>query len=254
MNIWLTYINVIWQKKMVAGMLQAFLGSFLIVFLMMTLLYRSALWGLLSMIPLTVTIALIYGVIGLVGKDYDMPVAVLSSLSLGLAVDYAIHFLSRSREIYSATGSWKEAFPAVFGEPARAISRNVIVVGLGFLPLVLAPLVPYQTVGIFIAAILVAAGVATLFILPALFKFLEKFLFPRTAQRGLICRRGTCLVTIIALVAAVAVNLKQFISLGWTSLSWWSLGVVIVFAGVCFFSSRRDRCRDWIKKNPEEGS
>ena len=69
---------------MVSGMLQAFLGSFLIVFLMMTILYRSALWGLLSMVPLTVTIGLIYGAIGLVGKDYDMPVAVLSSLSLGL--------------------------------------------------------------------------------------------------------------------------------------------------------------------------
>lgn len=250
----LTYINVIWQEKMVAGMFLAFLGSFLVVFLMMTLLYRSALWGLLSMIPLTVTIALIYGVIGLIGKDYDMPVAVLSSLSLGLAVDYAIHFLSRSREIYSATGSWKEAFPAVFGEPARAISRNVIVVGLGFLPLVLAPLVPYQTVGIFIAAILAAAGVATLFILPALFRVLEKFLFPRTAQYSLICRRGTCLVTIIALAAAVAVNLKQFISLGWTGLSWWSLGVVIVLSSICFFSSRRDRCRDWLKNNPEDRS
>jgi len=41
----LTYINVIWQQKMAAGMLRAFLGSFLIVFLLMTILYRSALWG-----------------------------------------------------------------------------------------------------------------------------------------------------------------------------------------------------------------
>ena len=37
----LTYINVIWQEKMVSGMLQSFIGSFLAVFLMMTLLYRS---------------------------------------------------------------------------------------------------------------------------------------------------------------------------------------------------------------------
>ncbi|MDP8236344.1 MAG: efflux RND transporter permease subunit [Candidatus Erginobacter occultus] len=250
----LTYINVVWQKKMVAGMLQAFLGSFLIVFLMMTLLYRSALWGMLAMIPLTVTIALIYGMIGLLGKDYDMPVAVLSSLSLGLAVDYAIHFLSRTREIYPGAGSWKAAFPVVFGEPARAISRNVIVVGLGFLPLVLAPLVPYQTVGIFIASILIAAGVATIFILPALFKVLEKFLFPRTAHRALICRRGTCLVSAAALVAVVAVNLKQFFAIGWTSLSWWSLGAVIVLAGACFLSSRRDRCRAWMGRRGEDKS
>ena len=81
----LTYINVIWQQKMVSGMLNAFLGSFVIVLALMSLLFRSFWWGLLSMIPLTMTIAVTYGIIGLIGKDYDMPVAVLSSLSLGLA-------------------------------------------------------------------------------------------------------------------------------------------------------------------------
>lgn len=173
----LTYINVIWQDKMVSGMLRAFLGSFLIVLFMMVILYRSILWGMLAMIPLLVTVGLIYGVIGLVGKDYDMPVAVLSSLSLGLAVDYAIHFLSRSRRLREQHGSWAEALGPVFGEPARAIARNVVVVGVGFLPLLAATLVPYQTVGMFIAAILVTAGVASLLILPSMITLMEKWLW-----------------------------------------------------------------------------
>ncbi|MBN1256231.1 MAG: MMPL family transporter [Planctomycetes bacterium] len=131
----LTYINVIWQDKMVQGMLGAFLGSFLVVFLIMMLLFRSALWGLLSMVPLLVTIGAIYGLIGFIGKDYDMPVAVLSSLSLGLAIDYAIHFLARSRELRATQGEWQATVGPMFGEPARAITRNVLVIGVGFLPL-----------------------------------------------------------------------------------------------------------------------
>jgi uncharacterized protein len=238
----LTYINVVWQQKMVAGMLQAFLGSFLIIFLMMTLLYRSALWGMLAMIPLTVTIGLIYGMIGLIGKDYDMPVAVLSSLSLGLAVDYAIHFLSRSRELYNHYGSWGNAAAAVFGEPARAIARNVIVIGIGFMPLLLAPLVPYQTVGIFIAAILLTAGVATLLIIPALMTVLERLLFPKTKLCCLTCNCATCTISSIALIAVVAINLKQFFSVGWTALSWWSLAAVVILILICYIMSRRDRC------------
>ncbi len=99
----LTYINVAWQNKMVTGMLKSFLSSFVVVFIMMAILFRSALWGLLAMIPLTFTIGIIYGVIGLIGKDYDMPVAVLSSLTLGLAVDFAIHFLQRSRATMGAS-------------------------------------------------------------------------------------------------------------------------------------------------------
>lgn len=244
----LTYINVVWQRKMVAGMLQAFLGSFLIIFLMMTLLYRSALWGLLAMIPLTVTIGLIYGMIGLIGKDYDMPVAVLSSLSLGLAVDYAIHFLSRSRELYNHFGSWRNAAAAVFGEPARAIARNVIVIGVGFLPLLLAPLVPYQTVGIFIAAILLTAGVATLLIIPALMTVLEQLLFPKTKLCCLTCSCATCTISSIALVAVVVINLKQFFNAGWNALAWWSLGVTVILVLICYIMSRRDRCR--IKIEP----
>ncbi len=173
----LTYINVIWQNSMVQGMLKSFMGSFAIVLVMMIFLFRSFWLGLLSMIPLTVTVGFIYGVIGFIGKDYDMPVAVLSALSLGLAIDYAIHFLARSREARHKAGNWKDAISEVFGEPARAITRNLIILGAGFLPLLAAPLVPYQTVGVFIAAILICAGIASLLILPASMTLLEKRLF-----------------------------------------------------------------------------
>ena len=178
----LTYINVIWQEKMVTGMAYALLGGFAAVLILMTALFRSFAWGVLSMIPLTVTIALIYGVIGLVGKDYDMPIAVLSSLSLGLAVDYAIHFAVRSRQIYDDVGDWTETARLAFGEPARAIVRNVIVIGAGFLPLLLSPLVPYQIVGVFISAILVSAGLASLLGLPALITLFQARLFKHTAS------------------------------------------------------------------------
>ncbi|PHR61286.1 MAG: RND transporter [Robiginitomaculum sp.] len=182
----LTYINVIWQDKMVSGMAKAFIGSFIIVLLMMVFLFRSLWWGLLAMVPLTFTIGMIYGLIGWVGKDYDMPVAVLSSLSLGLAVDYAIHFLARSREMKEKFPDWKSTTKEVFGEPARAITRNVIVVGVGFMPLLLAPLLPYKTVGVFISAILILAGVASLTILPALIQIFERFLFKAQTKKDLI--------------------------------------------------------------------
>lgn len=175
----LTYINVIWQERMVVGMVGSFLGSFVVVLVMMVVLFRSVAFGLLSMIPLTFTVGLIYGVIGVIGKDYDMPVAILSSMSLGLAVDYSIHFLARSRELVAQTGSWLTAAKEVFGEPARAISRNAIILSAGFLPLLAAPLTPYQTVGIFIATIVLSAGVASLVILPALLTLFNRYLFKK---------------------------------------------------------------------------
>ncbi len=175
----LTYLNVVWQQRMVGGMLSALLSSFVVVLLMMTFLFRDWKFGLLSMVPLSLTIGLTYGIIGLAGKAYDMPVAVLSSLTLGLSVDFAIHFLQRSRELVRETGSWAVAWPMMFREPARAISRNAIIIAIGFTPLLFAPLVPYRTVGFFLATIMFVSWVATLFILASLITLFQKQLFGR---------------------------------------------------------------------------
>lgn len=161
------YINVIWQDNMVAGMLSSLISAFVIVFVMMTLLFRSLVFGLLAMLPLTITITFIYGLIGIIGKDYDMPIAVLSALTLGLSVDFAIHFLERAREVFKQTQDVKKTFALMFDEPATAITRNALVIALGFTPLLFAPLVPYITVGVFLASIMAISALVTLLILPA---------------------------------------------------------------------------------------
>ncbi len=163
----LTYINKVWQDLMVFGMLKAILGSFAIVFFLMLIQFRSLVLGILSMIPLSVAILLTYGLVGWVGKDYDMPIAVCSSLSLGLGIDFAIHFLQRFRMHYAKSGSLEETNRYMFGEPGRAIARNAIVISLGFLPLVASSLTPYVTVGFFFAVLMIFSTLSTLFLIPA---------------------------------------------------------------------------------------
>lgn len=164
----LPYINVEWQRQMVTGMGKALLGSFVVVLCMMTLLFRSLRLGLLSMVPLTATIVVAYGIIGHVGKPYDMPIAVLSSLSLGLSIDFAIHFLQRAREGYAATGAIAPTLDGLFEAPARAIGRNVVVIAVGFVPMFFADLIPYVTVSVFFFTIMLISGVATLLTLPSI--------------------------------------------------------------------------------------
>jgi len=180
----LPYINVVWQEKMVAGMSKALAGSFVVVLLMMTGLFRSIRLGLISMIPLTATIALVYGFIGFIGKPYDMPIAILSSLTLGLSVDFAIHFLQRTREIFRETGDLQKTFDELFQIPARAISRNILVIAIGFVPMFFANLVPYITVGAFFFVIMAVSGFTTLFAFPAILSLMNpRFLAGRAAGK-----------------------------------------------------------------------
>jgi predicted RND superfamily exporter protein len=180
----LHYINHVLEAKLVWGFLKSFVGSFLVVFIMMSFLFRSALWGLLCMVPLTITLLAIYGLTGIIGKDYDLPIAVLSALSIGMAVDFAIHFLERSRSAYREIGCWQAVVPKMFGEPARAISRNVLVIAIGFLPLLVASLVPYKTTGIMLFMILSSSGLITLLALPAILTLAEKRFFKTVEVRN----------------------------------------------------------------------
>ncbi len=240
----LTYINVIRQEKMVWGMLQSLVGSFIIVFIMTAILFRSSLWGLVCMVPLSITITVIYGIIGLAGKDYDMPVAVLSALTLGMAVDFAIHFLERSRVSFAETNSWRNSSSIMFGGPARAISRNVLVIAIGFLPLLAAPLIPYKTAGIFLCAIMALSGAVTLMVLPAILALAEKKMFkPASAPASPSCNCGFCLIISAAAAVLIALNLHQYWKLNWSNLTMISIVTISVIGLICGIVSHRQKCK-----------
>jgi len=78
--------------------MKGFLIALVVVFIILVFNFRSVKWGMVSYIPLLFTIVLIYGFIGFIGQGFDMPISVLSCLSLGMAVDFAIHFISRFKQ------------------------------------------------------------------------------------------------------------------------------------------------------------
>lgn len=237
----LTYINVVWQNNMVVGMLKNFLGSFVIVVFMMLFLFRSPVKALISMIPLTATILFIYSLLGFWGKDYDMPVAVLSALTLGLSIDFAIHFIQRAIEIHGDDGNWQDTSRKMFGGPGRAIVRNALVVAIGFLPLLAAPLVPYKTVGFFMFFIMAVSSVATLFILPALISVAPGMIFEKR-EKGVTCKCSHCLLIALFVAVAVAYVLLGYTTAGWKSATFVTITGIVLFAGVCHVASRRKIC------------
>jgi len=178
----LTYINKVWQDLMVTGMLKAVLGSFLVVFLLMLLQFRSVTFGVLAMVPLSGSIVLTYGLVGWLGMDYNMPIAVCAALTLGLGIDFAIHFLQRFKSHVLESRDVEATIRYMFGEPGRAIARNAIIITVGFLPLTLSTLSPYITVGLFFASLMLFCTLATLYVLPGALRFVGARIIPSGAS------------------------------------------------------------------------
>ena len=68
-----TYLNLVWQNEMVEGMLTGFLVTLAIVLLLLGILFRSVVWALVGIAPVLWTIMIVYGTIGLIGKEPLQP-------------------------------------------------------------------------------------------------------------------------------------------------------------------------------------
>jgi predicted RND superfamily exporter protein len=170
------YFNLVWNQEVLNDMIKGFLIALVIVFVILVADFRSFKWAALAYLPLLLTVLLIFGAIGWVGKDFDMPVAVLSCLSLGMAVDFAIHFVSRYRQHCKSTlstgGPTVESLRWTIERPGKGIMRNALLFAIAFSVMILAPLTPYVTVGVFILAMMLLSALATLTLLPALIRIL----------------------------------------------------------------------------------
>jgi predicted RND superfamily exporter protein len=173
----IAYFNLVWNDEVLGDMVRGFVMALVVVFAILALAFRSAIWALVGYMPLLFTILLIYGVIGFVGKDFDMPLSVLSTLSLGMAVDFSIHFISRFRQRLAETGGdVQEALLWTAARPGKGIFRNAALFAAAFSVMLFAPLTPYIAVGAFIVSMMVLSALLTILYLPALIMLGRKWL------------------------------------------------------------------------------
>ncbi|OGA51587.1 MAG: hypothetical protein A3G24_00175 [Betaproteobacteria bacterium RIFCSPLOWO2_12_FULL_62_13] len=181
----IAYFNLVWNHEVLWDMVKGFLLALVAVFLILAFDFRSPKWALIGYVPLLFTVLLIYGVVGIAGKDFDMPISVLSCLSLGMAVDFSIHFISRLRQRLAETNTdaardlaaLKEALAWTAARPGKGIMRNAVLFAAAFSVMLFAPLTPYITVGAFIVSMMLLSALLTILYLPALIVLMRGWLF-----------------------------------------------------------------------------
>ncbi|TAL23637.1 MAG: hypothetical protein EPN94_09090 [Nitrospirae bacterium] len=174
----IAYFNLIWNHEVLWDMVKGFVLALIVVFVILVFNFRSFKWALVSYVPLVFTVILVYGVIGFSGKRFDMPISVLSCLSLGMAVDFAIHFVSRLKQrLKEAQEPLTDALLWTAARPGKGIMRNAILFAASFAVMMFSPLTPYITVGALIVSMMLLSAVMTIIYLPALIVLMKGWLF-----------------------------------------------------------------------------
>jgi predicted RND superfamily exporter protein len=161
------YYNL--DKSIIRSQMTSLIIALVAIYLVLALLLRSFLAALKGMVPICFTLAVIFGFMGLVRMPLDIATVLVGSISIGIGVDYSIHFISRFRKELSKRGSIPHALFTTLKTTGKAIFINALTVGAGFAVLLLANIVPLQRFGILVTITMAASGFASLVLLPSVF-------------------------------------------------------------------------------------
>ncbi len=169
------------DDAIIKSQIQTLIFALIFVFLIMTFQLKSIPGGILGIIPISLTIIIGYGFMGYYGIPLDIATVLIAGISLGMGIDYSIHFMNRFKVELKRSYSFERAISNVLGTTGVAIFINALSVALGFAVLIFASVVPLQRLGILILLTMLLSAGATLILMPAIIlatkpKFLKKII------------------------------------------------------------------------------
>ncbi len=155
------------QGYLIESQIKTFTLAFILIFICIALLLKSARIGMMSMIPNLVPIAITLGVMGYVGINLDVATIMIASVAIGISVDDTIHFLYRFKEELKKDGDHYLAIQRTLSGVGRALIFTTIVATCGFLVFCLSNFKAIQYFGLLTGITMVSAIFAVLLILPS---------------------------------------------------------------------------------------
>jgi predicted RND superfamily exporter protein len=169
----------------VTGQLSSLSLSLVLVVIIVAILFRSVMAGLYSGGTLALAMAFLFGLMGLLNIEINMPTAMLSSIMIGVGVDYTIHFLWRYRSERRAGRDYTEAVIRTLTTSGRGIIINALSVIVGFAVMLLSSFAPARYFGFLVVVSIGACLLGAMVLMPALVLiFKPRFLEPVAEVNG----------------------------------------------------------------------
>jgi len=165
------------------GQIRSLLLAMGVIFLLLTVIFRSLGAGTLSVIPLSIAILILFGSMGFFGITLDIATALISSVMIGVGIDYTIHFLWRFKEERSRGLEHNEAAFVTLTTTGRGIIINALSVMIGFLVLTLSNFEPLRFFGALVVISIGSCLISALVLIPSIVVLIKpRFLESKTKK------------------------------------------------------------------------
>jgi len=151
----------------IRGQVLSLLISIILVAIVVMILFNSFTAGFYSILPLLTAVISLFGLMGYLSIELNMITAMLSSIMIGVGIDYTIHFLWRYRKERKSLEA-KDAVLKTLLTSGRGIVFNALSVIVGFSVLLISGFLPVKFFAFLVTVSVGSCLIGSLLILPAL--------------------------------------------------------------------------------------
>ncbi len=155
-------------RIIVNGQLLSLGLAIVLVGVLLMFLFRSVMAGIVSSIPLGLSVVVLFSLMGIFHIELNIATAMLSSIMIGVGVDYTIHFLWRYRSERRKGLMPQDAVKKTLTTTGRGIVFNGFSVIVGFLVLFTSGFMPIRFFGFLIVVSIFSCLVGAVVFIPAL--------------------------------------------------------------------------------------
>ncbi|WP_254863524.1 efflux RND transporter permease subunit [Halovivax gelatinilyticus] len=168
------------QDALLETLVQAFAVTVVVILAFLTVLYwvrhRALTLGAITLAPVVAALAWLLGTMALLDLPFNSETAVITSLAIGLGVDYSIHVGERFVHERERRASLGEALAATVTGTGGALAGSAATTAAGFGVLALALSPPLQRFGLVTGLAIIFAFLACLTVLPCLLVLRERLI------------------------------------------------------------------------------
>ena len=161
--------RIMMKSMMISAPLALFLVSIALMFAL-----RSIRYGLLSIVPNVLPLAVGFGLWSIMGRDMTFWMTTIVVMSVGIVVDDTVHFLSKYLRARREHGlSPEDGIRYAFTSVGQAMWVTSFVLVAGFSIMMLSPMAYCDNMGLLTSIIIVAALIADFMLLPAILVYTD---------------------------------------------------------------------------------
>jgi len=181
-----TVTTAVIQDALLETLVEAFAVTLVVILVFLTALFRVRYgsWSLgpVALLPVVVALAWLLGAMSMLGVSFNSETAVITSLAIGLGVDYSIHASERFMDERERAESLASALGRTITGTGGALLASAATTAAAFGVLAFALSPPLQRFGIVTGLAIVFAFVAVVTMLPGLLVVRERLLDTRFAE------------------------------------------------------------------------